>query len=236
MRDSITKTLSGIIIALGISAIVLLGLSVCFIGIDAIVGFKGIILDIIVYIITILTVGSFITTLVWYVYFRRDTSKLLTGPMKSYDNFVIMDEIRSGGSVFGIYFHKYKNGEYEDSFFFSFYNRYRFDNAELVLNKIEKFCKDYPLITDKYDNYRYLDKLFVVNRIATISNERVSIDQYLAIKNIKRDFAKTDIPFTPIEDAFIGCSKKFNSLSTKQLFEGKFLHILSYYNKLKEVL
>lgn len=236
MENSIKKVLSGIIIALGVSAMLFFAVCVCFVAVDLVVDFNKTIVDVFAYFAAFVFAGSFIATLVWYVYLRRDTSKLLTEPMKDYKSFVIVDEIRSGGSVFGIYFHKYINDEYNDSFFFSFYNRYRFDNAELVLNKIKKFCNNLPLITDKYDNYKYFDKLFISNKVDLLANERVSIDQYLAIKNIKKDFAKTDIPFTPIEDAFIGCSKRFNSLSTKQLFEGKFMHILSYYNKLKEVL
>jgi len=236
MKELLTKVLKGLIIALGVSTILFLILSVIIVIFDIMINFGNTTLDVLAYVTTILVLVAFTVTIVWYMYFRRDTSKLIKEPMKNYKNFVIVDEIRSGGSVFGIYFHRYIDNGYDDSFFFSFYNRYRFDNAELLLNKIKSFCKDLPLITDKYDNYKYFDKLFIVNNVEVIGNERVSIDQYLAIRNIKRDFAKTDIPFTPIEDAFIGCSRKFNSLSTRQLFDGKLLHILSYYNKLKEVL
>ena len=58
----------------------------------------------------------------------------------------------------------------------------------------------------------------------------------MKIKNIKKDFAKSEYDFSPVEDVFIGCAKKYNSLTTKQIFDGKLMHIISYYDNLKEVL
>lgn len=181
---------------------------------------------------------GFVLVMIGSFFFEKKEKKVVLkeGKMKSYKDFVIVDEVRSGGTVLAIYFYRYKDNKFDDSFFFSFYGRYRFDNADAILNRITAFCKDLPLITDKVDNYSYLDKLFIFNNVNVLENERIAINEYIKIKNIKKDFARTEYEFTPIEDVFMGCAKVYNSLTTKQIFEGKLMHILSYYDNLKEVL
>jgi hypothetical protein len=173
-----------------------------------------------------------------FFFFEKKEKKIILkdSKIKSYKDFVIVDQVRSGNTVLAIYFYRYKDNKFDDSFFFSFYGRYRFDNADVILNRITSFCKDLPLITDKYDNYSYIDKLFIFNNVPVLGNERIAINEYVKIKNIKKDFARTEYEFTPIEDVFMGCAKVYNSLTTKQIFEGKLMHILSYYDNLKEVL
>jgi len=167
---------------------------------------------------------------------KRDNISLKTGKMNNYKDFIIMDELRHGGSVLAIYFYRYKDGKYDDCFFFTFLNRYNLPNADIFLNKIKSFCSNLPIITDRNENYKYLDKLFIVNNLEVMKNEKIAIDEYVSIKDIKKDFARSEYEFSNIDDTFIKCARNLNALSTKQLFDGKLLHILSYYDNLKEVL
>ena len=171
------------------------------------------------------------------IYFYKNSNKVVLkeSKMNDYKDYVIVDELRDGASVLAIYFYKFKDGKFDDSFFFSFYNRYRFENAEMFLSKIRNFCGDLVLISDRCSNYKYLDKLFTINGVEVLKNERVAIDEYVAISNIRKDFVNSKFEFCSMDDVFIKCAREVNAQATKQLFEGKLLYILSYYNNLKEV-
>lgn len=189
-------------------------------------------------VVNIIVMGFVLLMIGTFFFFDHKDKRipLKEGKMKSYKDFIIADIVRSGNVVLAIYFYRYKDNKFDDSFFFSCYGRYRFENAEGILGRISSFCGELPLITDKVENYQFLDKIFIFNNVDVLTNERCAINEYVRLGNIKKDFARSEYEFTPIEDAFIGSARKYSSLSTKQIFEGKLMYILSYYDNLKEVL
>ena len=188
--------------------------------------------------VNIIVTGFVILMITSFFFFDSRSKKLplKEGKMKNYKDYVVIDFVRSGNVVLGMHFYKYKDNNFDDCFFFTFYGRYRFDNASSILNKIESFCGDLPFISDRIDNYQFFDKLFIFNNVDVLVNERCAINEYVRLRNIKKDFAKSEYEFTPVEDVFVGCARKYSSYTTKQIFEGKLMHIKSYYDNLKEVL
>lgn len=188
--------------------------------------------------VNIIVTGFVIVMITSYFFFdgRSKVLPLKDEKMKAYKDYIIIDFVRSGNVVLGMHFYKFKDNKFDDCFFFTFYGKYRFDNAGAILSRIKSFCGDLPFISDKFDNFQFFDKLFIFNNSDILNNERCAINEYVKIKNIKKDFAKSEYEFSPVEDVFIGCAKKYNSLTTKQIFDGKLMHIISYYDNLKEVL
>ena len=142
--------------------------------------FMDLIFSLIVIGFVILMIGSF--------FFFESKSKMVPlkeGKMKNYKDYVVIDFVRSGNVVLGMHFYKYKDNKFDDCFFFTFYGRYRFENASAILKKITSFCGNLPFISDRIDNFEYFDKLFVFNNVAVLGNERCAINEYIKIKNIK---------------------------------------------------
>ena len=169
-----------------------------------------------------------------YFVITPEKVKMKDEKIKDYKNFVIADVLSADNKIFGVYLYKYENDSYKERFFISLYSGSKLENSDLILNKISSFCEDYAIIFDTVSCRNDFDSLFTNNFKKALGNEKIAINEYVRIKNIKKDFARSEYEFTPIEDVFVECSKTLNSYSTRQLFDGKFLYILSYYNGLKE--
>ncbi len=233
MLESMKKVFKDALKSLAISIAYLFGGVLIVVMTDVIFEFSSKFFDLIIDFLSISFMLLFVV--LFFVFtFKKKKEPLKQEKIKDLNDYVIVDVIKSGNIVLAIYFYNYKDGKFDDSFFFSFYGKYKLENASIFLSKIKNLVEDMTLISDEKENYDYLDRLFTYNNVECLNNERLALNEYIEFNNIRKYVLNNNIDFVSIDDVFVRIARNVNSAMTKQIFEGRLMYILALYHHLKE--